>query len=179
MLTGEAIYDNVVSALRGGAADFLSKPVNLEELFSALKRLSGDSIEFQQAETTEPPQVLIMGDRLEVIHSLQAVFGTRDVNLTSILFPEEWDYVRDEVFDMALLSLAPELLEPALKNLRAHDQSAAMLILVEMPEISRPEQLAGLLPQYRAMPCSSAEMARLAESRFATSTRYETAAHLL
>lgn len=115
----------------------------------------------------------------ERIPPLQAVFSAQRVELTSIVFPEEWDYVANGHYDLALLSVAPELLEAALKNLRARDPQARLTILVEMTNAAVPPKLAGVLPQYRAMQCSRDEMIRLAKKRFATSSRPSAAALML
>jgi CheY-like chemotaxis protein len=179
MLTGESVFENAVTALRGGAADCLSKPLNLGELQEALQRFESQTVQQADTPSSELPRVLILCDTPAVIPSLQAVFGDRDVSLTSVIFPEEWEYIANEPYNLALLSLSPELLEPALKNLRARDQLAATTILVETPDAISPVQFAGVLPQYRAMPCSRAEMAHLAQSRFAASPKSEAAARVL
>ncbi len=182
MVTGEAIYDNVVSALRGGALDFLRKPLVLAELQQALQRIKQATSPWSQPTkktTAHPPRILILCDTPERIPPLQAVFSTQHVELTSILFPEEWDYVINEQYDLALLSVAPELLEAALKNLRACDPQGRLTILVEMADAVVPTKLAGVLPQYRAMQCSRDEMIRLAKKRFATSSRPNAAALML
>jgi CheY-like chemotaxis protein len=186
MVTGEAVYDNVVAALRGGALDFLRKPLALAELQQALQRIKqsiGQTVSplSQPAKKTSacPPRILILCDTPERIPPLQAVFSTQHVSLTSILFPEEWDYVINEQYDLALLSVAPELLEAALKNLRACDPQARLTILVEMVDAAVPPKLAGVLPQYRAMQYSRDEMIRLAKKHFATSSRPNAAALML
>src|SRR5215468_3538927 len=38
MITAETLFENAVAALRGGADDFIGKPINLEELSFALER---------------------------------------------------------------------------------------------------------------------------------------------
>jgi Response regulator receiver domain len=173
MVTGEAVYDNVVSALRGGALDFLRKPLALVELQQALQRIkqAGNPLNQPMKKTTaHPPRILILCDTPERIPPLQAVFSAQHVELTSILFPEEWDYVVNGQYDLALLSVAPDLLEAALKNLRARDPQTRLTILVEMADTAVPPKLAGVLPQYRAMQCSRDEMIRLAKKRFTTSS---------
>ncbi len=182
MVTGEAVYDNVVAALRGGALDFLRKPLALTELQQALQRIKQTVNPLSQPTkktTAHLPRILILCDTAERIPPLQAVFSTQHVELTSILFPEEWDYVINEQYDLALLSVAPELLEAALKNLRACDPQARLTILVEMADAAVPTKLAGMLPQYRAMQCSRDEMIRLAKKRFAVSSRPSAAALML
>ena len=43
LMTGHATVDTAVAALRLGAADYLRKPVGLEELQSCLMRVSGEA----------------------------------------------------------------------------------------------------------------------------------------
>ena len=62
MVTGEVIVENTVAALRGGANDFIGKPINFPELEFALREaLAGHPAE-QAKPKTQTPQLLIVTD---------------------------------------------------------------------------------------------------------------------
>src|SRR5262249_46880976 len=86
MITAETLFENAVAALRGGADDFIGKPINLEELRFALDR----SLKFKR-QGCEPgpvshPRVLIISDSAEHIPHWQAAFDLKEVETTCAVF---------------------------------------------------------------------------------------------
>jgi hypothetical protein len=63
-----------------------------------------------------------------------------------------------------VVDVGPALLEPLLRNLRASKEHAEIPVLVEQSRIAA-EPLVGVMPKYRAMPCSHDELIRLARRR--------------
>jgi CheY-like chemotaxis protein len=177
MVSAETFYDTAVSALRGGADDFIGKPIQLDELRFALNHaastvnLGGDLM------TVDKPRVLVIGDTAERIPHLQSVFNPNEAEIASVVYPEEWGYVAAGKYDMALIDVGPELLESVLQTVRAN--IAEIPLLVENSRVAVASNIAGVLPKYRAMPCGRSEMMRLARRRLATITGHRRAKSLL
>jgi hypothetical protein len=110
------------------------------------------------------PRILIISDSSERIPHLQAGFDSQEVEIASAVFPEEWEYVSGEKHDLAVVDVGPALLEPLLGNLRASKEHAEIPVLVEQSRIAA-APLTGVLPKYRAMPCSHDELIKLARRR--------------
>jgi DNA-binding response OmpR family regulator len=164
MVTGETVFENAVSALRGGAADFIGKPINLDELHFALNLAIRLKQQGRKPAATPRPRVLIISDSAEFIPRWQAAFDQVDAEVTCALFPEEWGYVSRDAHDLAVVDVGPTLLEPLLENLRASEGHAEIPVLVEKGRTVMATP-AGLLPKYRAMPCSHDELITLALRR--------------
>jgi DNA-binding response OmpR family regulator len=164
MITAETLYENAVAALRGGADDFIGKPINLEELRFALDKALKLKRQGREPETVSRPRILIISDSAERIPHLQAGFDSQEVQIASAVFPEEWEYVSGDKHDLAVVDVGPSLLEPLLGNLRASKEHAEIPVLVEHSRIAA-APLTGVLPKYRAMPCSQNELMRLARRR--------------
>jgi len=124
------------------------------------------------------PRILIISDSAERIPHLQIGFDSQEVEFASAVFPEEWEYVRGDKQDLAVIDVGPALLEPLLGNLRATKEHAEIPVLVEQSRIAA-APLAGVLPKYRAMPCSHDELIRLARRRLTSIAGHERANALL
>jgi DNA-binding response OmpR family regulator len=164
MITAETLFDNAVAALRGGADDFIGKPINLEELRFALDQALKLRRQGHSPDAVSRPRILIVSDSAERIPHLQAGFDSQEVEIASAVFPEEWGYVSGDTYDMAVVDVGPALLEPLLGNLRASKGHAEIPVLVEQSRIAA-APLTGVLPKYRAMPCSHDELLKLARRR--------------
>jgi CheY-like chemotaxis protein len=178
MVTGDTFYDAAVSALRGGADDFIGKPIRLEELRLALAHAIETASQNvnQEKEKEGPmisrPHVLIVSDSAERIPRLQAILPAK-TEITSIVFPEEWGYVASGKCDLVLIDVGPELLEAALKALRTSGRHTEIPVLVENGRMGQISNIPGLMPKYRAMPCGHNEMIRLARRRLTTITTHK------
>jgi CheY-like chemotaxis protein len=165
MITAETLFENAVAALRGGADDFIGKPIHLEELRIALDQALKLKRQGREPVAVSRPRILIISDSTERIRHLKAAFDSQEVEITCAMFPEEWGYVSGDRYDMAVVDVGPALLEPLLGKLRASREHAEIPLLVEKSRIAV-APLAGVLPKYRAMPCSHDELVRLASRRF-------------
>lgn len=167
MITAETLFENAVTALRGGADDFIGKPINLVELRLALDHALKLKLQGRAPDAVSRPRILIISDSAERIPHLQAGFNQQEVEIASAVFPEEWGYVSGERHDLAVVDVGPALLEPLLRNLRASKEHSEVPVLVEQSRIAA-APLAGMLPKYRAMQCSHDELIRLARRRGAS-----------
>ena len=164
MITAETLFENAVAALRGGADDFIGKPIHLEELRFALDQALKLKRQGREPVAVSRPRVLIISDSAERIPHWQSAFDSQEVEITCAVFPEEWGYVSGDRHDLAVVDIGPTLLEPLLGNLRASKEHAEIPLLVEKSRIAS-APLTGVLPKYRAMPCSHDELIRLARRR--------------
>jgi DNA-binding response OmpR family regulator len=178
MITAETLFENAVAALRGGADDFIGKPINLEELRFALDHSVKLKRQGRAPDAVSRPRILIVSDSPERIPHLQIGFDSQEVEIASALFPEEWEYVSGDKHDLAVIDVGPALLEPLLGNLRASKEHAEIPVLVEQSRIAA-APLSGVLPKYRAMPCSHDELIRLARRRLTSIAGHERANALL
>ena len=166
MTTGELVIENTISALRGGADDFIGKPLHVEELNFALSRSLGARVPPKPIGQHQP-QVLLISDGVEQLPTLQSAFAPLAVNITTLyLTPEALDATPlASPFDLLVVDVGPELLEPLLKQIRDLPELADIPVLVAANRVTEAEKLAGVMPKYRAMPCTPQEMLRLAERR--------------
>ena len=178
MITAETLFENAVAALRGGADDFIGKPINLEELRFALDHAIKLKRQGRTHDAVSRPRILIVSDSAERIPHLQAGFDSQELEIASAMFPEEWEYVSGDKHDLAVVDVGPALLEPLLGNLRASKEHAETPVLVEQSRIAA-APLAWVLPKYRAMPCSHDELIRLARRRLTSIAGHERSNALL
>ena len=164
MITAETLFENASAALRGGADDFIGKPVHLEGLRFALDQALKLKRQGRRPVAESRPRILIISDSTERIPHLQAAFDSQEVEITCAMFPEEWGDVSGDRYDLAVIDVGPALLEPLLGNLRASREHAEIPLLVEKSRIAM-APMSGVLPKYRAMPCSHDELIRLASRR--------------
>src|SRR5262249_19214791 len=132
MVTAETVFENAIAALRGGANDFIGKPINLGELRFALDQSLSLNRQGLEPPGVNRPSVLIISDTAERIPNWQATFDPREAEISCVLFPEEWGYARGDRHDLAVVDVGPTLLETVLKNLRASKQHADIPVLVEI-----------------------------------------------
>ncbi len=177
MVSAETFYDTAVSALRGGADDFIGKPIHLDELRFALNRAIETSNKDGERMTVDKPRVLIIGDSADRIPYLQSVFSPNEVEIASVVYPEEWGHSATGKYDLALIDVGPDFLESLLKTIRTN--STDIPLLVENSRVAMSTNIAGVLPKYRAMPCGRNEMIRLARRRLASITSRGRAKSLL
>jgi DNA-binding response OmpR family regulator len=174
MVSAETFYDTAVSALRGGADDFIGKPVRLEELRFTIKNVIETAGRGPEPDAAVNPRILIVSDSADQIQRLQSLVAQSwrqdqgepiKAEVTSVLFPEDWGYAAADKYDLALVDVGPELLETLLKAIRANSGQAEMPILVDRSRVVEAAGIAGLMPKYRAMPCGHDEMIRLTRRR--------------
>jgi DNA-binding response OmpR family regulator len=178
MIWAYTLFETAVAALRGGADYFIGKPINLGDLRFALNPVLKLKRQGRKPEAVSRPRILIISDSTERIPHLQAGFDSQEVEIASAVFPEEWEYVHGERYDLAVVDVGPGLLEPLLENLRASKAHAEIPVLVEQSRIAA-APLVGVLPKYRAMPCSHDELIRLARRRLTSIAGRERAKGIL
>lgn len=179
MVTAETYYDTAVSALRGGADDFIGKPIHLDELRFALNNVGEPNDQDEEPPVGDKPHVLIVSDSSERILYLQSVINPNEAEITSVTYPEEWGYAAAGKHDLALIDVGPELLESLLRTLRVSNGHSEIPVLVENSRVAEATNIAGIMPKYRAMPCGRDEMIRLARRRMTSLANHKQVKSLL
>ena len=163
VITGEVIVENTISALRGDADDFISKPVNIHELQLALNR----SLAVREPAASKPSRlrILLVADTEERLKATKSIFSPTDADIAVVKTAEELEQVCLTPHELAVIDLEPEALEPVLRGLRENPLHGEIPLLVSAVRLIGETSLDGVLPRYRAMPCSPAEMAALVQRR--------------
>jgi CheY-like chemotaxis protein len=105
----------------------------------------------------EPPgetgkqKVLIVTDSADRANRLKAMIGSQEIEIESAKTQEEIERACDGAHDIAIVDLSPAQLRVALPILRASEGHAQAPVLVSINQIAGDPNVAGLLPQYRAM----------------------------
>jgi DNA-binding response OmpR family regulator len=165
IVTGEVIVENIVAALRGGANDFIGKPINFPELEFALREGLARHPAEQVKPKTQTPQLLIVTDSEPHRQNLVNAFNATGIKITLANSIEECAEACREKHDIAIIDIPPAQLKAVLQQLRASATHANIPLLVDIGRISSDRSLAGVLPQFRAMPCNPHEMVTLARRR--------------
>ena len=112
-------------------------------------------------------RVLLICDSSAGTAKLKSALNLGAVEIVSVSHAEELIRVGEQDYVLAIIDVAPAKLLEVLKLLRASDRLAALPVLVEASGIIAEARFAGVLPQYRAMPCSYSELVALARQRLA------------
>jgi DNA-binding response OmpR family regulator len=178
MMTGEVVVAHTIAALRGGADDFIGKPIHLPELEYTLRTNIAQRRKGIAA-PPHPPRLLIVADAQEQQQYLANAFSTSGAEITPAHSLAECIQACRSPHDLVIVDLPAEQVKSALEHLRASQTHAEIPVLVEVERILADRSLAGVLPQFRAMPCNQHEMVTLARRRLATLTNRTAAKALL
>lgn len=116
-----------------------------------------------QAVPSGRQRLLIITDSSERLSKLRASLNIGEVEITGAASPEEMCCACRGWQDLAVVDVSPAHLGGVLKALRRCAGCTKISVLVEASRISDDPSLAGLLPTYRAMPCSGSDLITLAQ----------------
>jgi DNA-binding response OmpR family regulator len=165
LVTAEVIVENTIAALRGGADDFIGKPINLAELEFTLREGLARRPATPSSPKSHSPQLLIVTDSEPHRQNLVNAFNTSGIGITVAASIEECEKACHNKHDLAIIDVPPAQLKAILQQLRESPTHANIPLLVDIGRISADQSLAGVLPQFRAMPCNPHEMVTLARRR--------------
>jgi CheY-like chemotaxis protein len=111
------------------------------------------------------PRVLIVADSEERLCNLRSLLHASNPEITCAKTSEELRCVCCEQHDIAIVDLSSSQLQDTLGMIRANADHAMIPLLVAFDRLIKERGLDGVLPKYRAMPCSASEMATLVNSR--------------
>jgi DNA-binding response OmpR family regulator len=109
------------------------------------------------------PRLLLVSDDYDRLKSLEAGFNHNEFEITTVCSLEELVTACNNCHDMVALDVSPEQIAPMLKQIRTSASHMTAPVLVEATRLSNDLSIAGLLPEYRAMPCSRMEMLALVQ----------------
>jgi DNA-binding NtrC family response regulator len=109
------------------------------------------------------PRLLLVSDSLDRLKSLEAGLNNDEFVITTVCSLEELVTACNGCHDLVALDVSPEQIAPMLKQIRTSASHTTVPVLVEATRLTSDLSLAGLLPEYRAMPCSRMEMLALVQ----------------
>ena len=118
-----------------------------------------------------PARLLLVSDEPKHLKALQAELGGIGVEITKATTTEEVRLACFSLHDLAVVDVAPGSVVDVLETLRASATHGEISVLVETSRLQEEPSLAGVLPMFRAMPCNSEELVRLARSRVSTTKK--------
>jgi DNA-binding NtrC family response regulator len=168
MITANLVAEKTISALRGGTDDFIGSQMRADEFNFAQARGPQAQQRGSFSSLRHAPQVLVIADDQHQAKPLLAALAQLEVRITCLHLTAE---VADAPlikgrFDLIVLDVGPEWLEPLLKQIRGDAKGAEIPVLVATNRVTEVVGLAGVMPKYRAMPCTPNEILRLAKHRF-------------
>jgi DNA-binding NtrC family response regulator len=109
------------------------------------------------------PRLLLVSDSYDRLKSLEAGLNNNEFDITMVCSLEELVTACSVCHDLVALDVSPDQIAPMLKQIRTSASHATVPVLVEATRLTSDLSLAGLLPEYRAMPCSRMEMVALVQ----------------
>jgi len=109
--------------------------------------------------------VLLFSDSRERLEKLSRAIGNQMLRITLVTSLEELRSACRSKQDMAIIDAGPETIEEALQTIRDSKANSRTSLLVAADRIASEPGLAGVLPVWRAMPCSREQMAQLVRQR--------------
>lgn len=110
-------------------------------------------------------RLLIVSDEPKHLKALQLELSVNGVEITNATTMEEVRHACSTGHDLAVVDVAPGKVIDVLETLRGSDGHSHISVLVDTSRLLEDPSLAGVLPMFRAMPCNSEELVRLARSR--------------
>jgi DNA-binding NtrC family response regulator len=99
-----------------------------------------------------------VSDSAERLRTLQSGVDRADFEVKSVGSLHELGQACLEPHDLIVLDVSPTQIAAMLKLIRLSDRHQEIPVLVESTRINNAYNLAGVLPYYRAMPCSRSEI---------------------
>jgi len=109
------------------------------------------------------PRLLLVSDSYDRLKSLEAGLNNNEFDITTACSLEELVTACKDCHDLVALDVSPDQIGPMLKQIRTSASHTTVPVLVEATRLTSDLSLAGLLPEYRAMPCSRMEMLALVQ----------------
>ncbi len=134
---------------------------------AASRRIAEQSrLHFDEAKTRKM-QLLVISDCSERGSRLCATLNVGEIEITGVSSPNRLGRSLHREYDLAVVDVGPGQIVGILKALRSNPEYAEIPVLVECSRISTEAGFAGLLPQYRAMPCCQSDLVMLVRNRIA------------
>src|SRR5262249_27982718 len=109
------------------------------------------------------PRLLLVSDCHDRLKSLEAGLNHNEFDITAVCSLDELVVACRAGHDVVALDVGPTQIETMLREIRTSAPHKTIPVLVEATRLTNDLTLAGLLPEYRAMPCSYTEMLTLVQ----------------
>lgn len=119
-------------------------------------------------------RLLIVSDEPKHLKALQSELSVNGVEITNATTTEEVRLACISGHDLAVVDVEPGKVIDVLETLRGSEGHGDISVLVDTSRLQEDPSLAGVLPTFRAMPCNSEELVRLARSRVTTTKKRRT-----
>lgn len=109
------------------------------------------------------PRFLIVCDSADRLKRLRSLLDTGEAEITCVSSLQELDQACRSEHDLAIVDVQQAEIRGVLKTIRESAGHTRIPLLVK--RITAEPDLAGILPKYRAMPCSESELLTLARQQ--------------
>lgn len=113
-------------------------------------------------------RLLVVSDSPDRIRALQVGLNRSEFEIVGVYSLEEMVAACHEPHDLVALDVNPAQIASVLRLIRSNASHSEVPVLVEASRLKSDSTLAGILPRYRAMPCSYPEMLTLVRGRRAS-----------
>lgn len=110
-------------------------------------------------------RLLIVSDTSKRLIELRSLFNIGSLEITGAISSQDLPRICRDIHDLAVIDVGPEELPLVLETVRGSRGHEHISVLVEASRIVTEPSLAGLLPNYRAMPCSCHDLVKLVSYR--------------
>jgi CheY-like chemotaxis protein len=121
--------------------------------------------------TDNKPRLLLVSDSAERLRALKSFVAAEDFEIDLACSMQELRRACREPHDLVALDADPPNIIEMLDLIRGSAGNAAIPVLVECTRISNDRRLAGVLPNFRAMPCNGTEMQLLLRKKIHAANR--------
>ncbi len=146
LLTGHSSVDDAFQTSKEGIADYLSKPIEIDELADkinraiswAKKRKTSDDNDLQFIDKEEPVRVMIVDDEIEFLDSMKPIFQRRKfIVTTAINGKEALESLRGGLVDVVVLDVKMPGMDglEVLRRIRKEFPSVDVILLSGHPSI--------------------------------------------
>jgi DNA-binding response OmpR family regulator len=124
-------------------------------------------------ENLTKPRLLLISDSAERLRTLKHGINSANFEIKSISSLDGLHTACRKAYDLIALNVTPGRISSILELIRMSTGLRRIPVLVESAGINDDLDLAGVLPRYRAMPCSHTELIKLLDSHLEMATRQE------
>jgi hypothetical protein len=121
--------------------------------------------------TDNKPRLLLVSDSPERLQALKSCVAAADFEINLACSIKELRRACRQPHDLIALDAAPANIIEMLDLIRGSAGNAEIPVLVEYTRISNDQRLAGVLPNFRAMPCNGTEMQVLLRKQIGATDR--------
>jgi len=163
--TGDAINENERLAIRLGADDFIGKPIHPLELQYLLDKASSAR---RNVPETKLPRLLLISESPHASSEFRRSIKDGSADMTTVFDLGNLPDALASPHDIAIVQVSTSSIQLVLEQIRRSIIHVDIPILVDRTQLNFTGELAGIMPRFRAMPCTPAELISLTQRRIAT-----------